>query len=220
VRLAAALSDGKHRSQAGLDLDAIESKLQEFVDELGVEHASAQEVWTQIRDEVAIERRRLAEQGDFAAVEALKVLDAQFAETTRIVGAVGGSLVSEDLIVIDDMLRRGKDDKYERRVIRLAWAAQLAGREERARKLAHVYLLLNVRRRLLVNTLYYTAVEAGKLTLPTDRETLKKIGIGTVGESLQDLVLAVPFLDTPVVKDGVESLRKYLAKEVEGIVTR
>ena len=49
-------------------------------------------------------------------------------------------------------------------------------------------------------------------------QTLRKVAVATVGECLQDLITAVPVFDLPVVKDGVESLRKYLVKEVEGLV--
>jgi hypothetical protein len=107
-RLAATLSEGTHPSAAGLDLDAIEAKLDRFNDELWTEHESAKAVWARLREEVATERLRLAEQGGFAAVEALKVLEAQVAESTRIVGATGTALVGEDLLVLDAVLRRAE----------------------------------------------------------------------------------------------------------------
>jgi hypothetical protein len=401
-RLAAALSEGKHPSEVGLDLDGIEARIEQLRDELWTEHESAREVWAELQAEVVGERSRLLEQADFEAVEALKVLDAQFAETKRIADRVGTSLVSEDMLVLDDMLTRdkhvklgrlrsrkeeraaeedlatveaeeeedardlddddsvlktawdvlgwdsvgefaadvalsvitlgvakylrvaakgaraarraekirhlrkvlkarraarakrrferarfalklfrsdavnafreqrkwlgenwpkvgrkfatdiaamgahgsldnlattagrraakeflnsrvmeffGKDDKDERRILRLAWASLQAGREDRGRKLTHIYLLLNVRRRLLVNTLYYASISGGQLRLPTDAPTLKRIGLATAGESVQDLITAIPFFDAPVIKDAVETARKYVVKEIEGMVT-
>ena len=113
----------------------------------------------------------------------------------------------------------GKDEKYEKRLLRLAWAAQFAGKDEKARKLTHVYLLLNIRRRLLVNTIYYGSVEAGKLELDLQNLPLRKIAVATVGECVQDMITAVPVFDLPGVKDVIETARKYIAKEVEGLVT-
>jgi hypothetical protein len=115
------------------------------------------------------------------------------------------------------MAHFGKDDKYERRVLQMGWAKQFKGKDELARTLYAAYFMLNVRRRLLVNAIYYTAVETGKLELPSG-DTLRRIAIATAGECVQDLVTAVPVFDLPVVKDGVEALRKYLVKEIEGLV--
>ena len=116
------------------------------------------------------------------------------------------------------MAHFGKDDKYERRVLQMAWAKQFKGKDELAKTLYAAYFMLNVRRRLLVNAIYYAAVETGKLELPSGRDAADASAVATVGECLQDLITAIPVFDLPVIKDGVESLRKYLVKEVEGLV--
>ena len=399
-KIAEGLDNHQTPAQVGVDIDKLEAELEAFNKQFWDEHESAKEVWKDLQREVADERQRVGDRDDFGAVEALKVLDEEFARTKRIVDRIPGQFVSEDLIVLDDMLRLdkhvkigairgkreeeaaeadlarsereeaedrvnlddddsllktaweifgwdsvgdfaadvaltvvtfgvgkwlraaskaakaarraeklrelrrlmklrraarakrrlerakeildvfyggvgkaileqlkwsrdnwskvgrkigtdiaamiaqgsldnlattaarrhakewlndavmkyfGRDDKKEKRLIRLAWAAMLAGRRERALKLLRLYLVLNVRRRLVVNVLYYSSVHAGQLTFP-DAKTLKQIGASTAGEVVQDAVLAIPFLDAPVVKDSVEMLRKFLVKEIEGMI--
>jgi hypothetical protein len=112
----------------------------------------------------------------------------------------------------------GKTDKYERRLLQMAWAKQLKRNDDLAKTLYAAYFMLNIRRRLVVNAIYYSAVEGTSLDVPTTA-TLRKVAMATAGECIQDLVTAVPFFDLPVIKDLVESLRKFLVKEFEGVVT-
>jgi len=131
--------------------------------------------------------------------------------------STAGRRAAKEYVNASVMAHFGKDDKYERRVLQMGWAKQLKGKDELAKTLYAAYFMLNVRRRLLVNAIYYTAVETGKLELPSG-ETLRRIAVSTVGECIQDLITAVPVFALPVIKDGVETLRKYLVKEIEGIV--
>ncbi len=133
------------------------------------------------------------------------------------IASTAGRRAAKEYVNASVMAHFGKDDKYERRVLQMAWAKQFKGKDELAKTLYAAYFMLNVRRRLLVNAIYYGAVETGKLEAPSG-QTLRKVAVATVGECLQDLITAIPVFDLPVIKDGVESLRKYLVKEVEGLV--
>jgi hypothetical protein len=133
------------------------------------------------------------------------------------IAGTAGRRAAKEYVNASVMAHFGKDDKYERRVLHMAWAKQFKGKDELAKTLYAAYFMLNVRRRLLVNAIYYGAVETGKLEFP-DGHTLRRIAVATVGECVQDLITAIPVFDLPVIKDGVESLRKYLVKEIEGLV--
>ena len=133
------------------------------------------------------------------------------------VASTAGRRAAKEYVNASVMAHFGKDDKYERRVLQMGWAKQFKGKDDLARTLYAAYFMLNVRRRLLVNAIYYGAVETGKLEPPSG-DTLRRIAIATVGECVQDLITAIPVFDLPVVKDGVETVRKYLVKEIEGLV--
>jgi hypothetical protein len=132
-------------------------------------------------------------------------------------GSTAARRAAKEYINASVMAYFGKDDKYEKRLLQMGWAKQFKGKDDLARTLYAAYFMLNVRRRLLVNAIYYASVETGKLELPSG-STLRRIAVATAGECVQDVITAVPVFDLPGVKDGIETLRKYLVKEVEGLV--
>ena len=85
------------------------------------------------------------------------------------IASTAGRRAAKEYVNASVMAHFGKDDKYERRVLQMAWAKQFKGKDELAKTLYAAYFMLNVRRRLLVNAIYYGAVETGKLEAPSGR---------------------------------------------------
>jgi hypothetical protein len=102
----------------------------------------------------------------------------------------------------------GSSSYEEKLYMQLSLAALATGKTEAANRMSRAYIGMNGRRRLLTNVIFVSLRKTGRLEFPVARDTLAEIVASTASEMVQDAVLAIPFLDVPVISDLIETERK------------
>lgn len=105
----------------------------------------------------------------------------------------------------------GKDDKWEKKMARFAFAASLSSRtRRRAKTLFKAYFAQNAKRRILTNCIHKSLIESASLENPLSAKWLEDVLITSAGEMAQDLVAVLPLFDDSTAAYVLEAVRKTL----------
>ena len=116
--------------------------------------------------------------------------------------------------LVDDVLDVSGELAEE--YLKLAFVARMAGKESSERRMTQAFLSVAFRRRGLTNLIHAAVSKTSRLDIPTDLKSLgidlANVAITTVGEVINDFVIALPIPEEArkYVEIPVETLRKTL----------